>query len=602
MGLAIGIGNGILFTSQRGVSSIIPKLIIDICARATYCENKTCTTATLQKIENIQYTAPAVPVGLLASYPGASAAYSLRNLIDTTTNVVRVRRSSDNTEQNFLATQITDGTLVTFTGANDGFVTTWYDQSGNSFNANQTTATNQPQIVSGGSLITQNGKPSVYTPGSKNLNTGLVSIGTSGDISLDFFAVLNNQATGNSRHLLGLSNNTNSTNRSRVLFLSNDSSTTKSVRLYGGSIVYDNSRTGQLLFNTNYQGGGGAFGGRINGADLSVNSQSNQGLNIDSLSGFMLLAGDSSGGDPTLSSTRDTGLGYVQEAIFYLNDQASNRTGIETNINNEYNVYSTPTQGLLYDYPGASAAYSLRNLIDTTTNVVRVRRSSDNTEQNFTATQITDGTLVTFTGANDGFVTTWYDQSGNGRNAVQATALRQPKLVSSGVLQTKNSKPTLIFNKVNSSSLFGNKILSLDSPNDFCSFGVGALNDNNDIGVLFSNTSSSFRRIVSFVSSTLNMIVSQDTSVLNNIALENNLNLITSYRSGNIINGQTNGTELNSVAAENNYGNDRLSIGIQFSNNTAIDGCISEIIIYPTDQSSNITGIETNINNEYTIY
>jgi hypothetical protein len=53
MGLAIGIGNGILFTSQRGVSSIIPKLIIDICARATYCENKTCTTAILEEIENI---------------------------------------------------------------------------------------------------------------------------------------------------------------------------------------------------------------------------------------------------------------------------------------------------------------------------------------------------------------------------------------------------------------------------------------------------------------------------------------------------------------------------------------------------------------------
>lgn len=56
MGLAIGIGNGILFTSQRGVSSIIPGLIDDLCARATYCENKICTTATLEEIEAIQYT------------------------------------------------------------------------------------------------------------------------------------------------------------------------------------------------------------------------------------------------------------------------------------------------------------------------------------------------------------------------------------------------------------------------------------------------------------------------------------------------------------------------------------------------------------------
>ena len=56
MGLAIGIGNGILFTSQRGISSIIPGLIDDLCARAKYCENKICTTAILAEIEAIQYT------------------------------------------------------------------------------------------------------------------------------------------------------------------------------------------------------------------------------------------------------------------------------------------------------------------------------------------------------------------------------------------------------------------------------------------------------------------------------------------------------------------------------------------------------------------
>ena len=52
MGLAIGIGNGILFTSQTGNPSEIPGLIETLCARSTYCENKTCTTAILQKLEN----------------------------------------------------------------------------------------------------------------------------------------------------------------------------------------------------------------------------------------------------------------------------------------------------------------------------------------------------------------------------------------------------------------------------------------------------------------------------------------------------------------------------------------------------------------------
>jgi len=98
---------------------------------------------------------------------------------------------------------------------------------------------------------------------------------------------------------------------------------------------------------------------------------------------------------------------------------------------------STPTEQLLLDqYPNAAAAYSLRALSTATvdSSVVRVRRSLDNTEQDFTATQITDGTLETFCILQDGFVTTWYDQSGDSNNSTQTSASNQPKIVSNGVL------------------------------------------------------------------------------------------------------------------------------------------------------------------------
>ena len=82
---------------------------------------------------------------------------------------------------------------------------------------------------------------------------------------------------------------------------------------------------------------------------------------------------------------------------------------------------------LLDQFPGAAVAYSLRNLVGTSNpNVVRVRRSSDNTEQDFTAAQVINGTLTTFCGAGNGFVRTWYDQSGNGYHAQQATTANQP--------------------------------------------------------------------------------------------------------------------------------------------------------------------------------
>ena len=88
---------------------------------------------------------------LLDTYSGAAAAYSLRRLITVYTgSLIRVRRSSDNTEQNIGFDS--DGNLDTvalsaFVGSGSGFVTTWYDQSGNSRNVTQTTAANQPRIV-----------------------------------------------------------------------------------------------------------------------------------------------------------------------------------------------------------------------------------------------------------------------------------------------------------------------------------------------------------------------------------------------------------------------------------------------------------------------
>jgi hypothetical protein len=117
-------------------------------------------------------------VGILDDYPNAAAAYSLRGLrINYTGSLIRVRRSSDNAEQDFgfidnIERNLDTTALTTFCSGTDGFVTTWYDQSGNNRNALQTTAANQPQIVSSGSVLTENGKPCVnFTSNNKRMKT-----------------------------------------------------------------------------------------------------------------------------------------------------------------------------------------------------------------------------------------------------------------------------------------------------------------------------------------------------------------------------------------------------------------------------------------------
>jgi hypothetical protein len=109
----------------------------------------------------------------LDQYGGAAAAYSLRNLsIYNTSPVVRVRRSSDNTEQDFTATQVTDGSLATFCGAGNGFVRTWYDQSGNGYNVTQASTAAQPLYVA----LAANNKPTIRFDGSDDLLTGTAGV------------------------------------------------------------------------------------------------------------------------------------------------------------------------------------------------------------------------------------------------------------------------------------------------------------------------------------------------------------------------------------------------------------------------------------------
>jgi hypothetical protein len=103
----------------------------------------------------------------------ASVAYSLRRLYsDYLGAAIQVRRSSDNALQDIGFTASGDldiAALMAFVGSANGFVTTWYDQSGNGRNATQTDPTRQPQIVSNGALITENGRPYINFTGDKGL-------------------------------------------------------------------------------------------------------------------------------------------------------------------------------------------------------------------------------------------------------------------------------------------------------------------------------------------------------------------------------------------------------------------------------------------------
>jgi surface protein len=275
-----------------------------------------------------------------------------------------------------------------------------------------------------------------------------------------------------------------------------------------------------------------------------------------------------------------------------------------TDIYNTENAGNTILPGpyLLNNYGGAAAAYSLRDLSSSTTNVVRVRRSSDNTEQDFTSTQVTDGTLTTFVGAgNDGFVTVWYDQSGNSRNTIQATPALQPQIVSSGALILVNGLPTVDFNN----GPYLETTQSFHAVND-ASFALAGLQKSGEIdyGRFASTYFSDGFWLGRYIG---NQSISggwQSAAATPAVALaDNTMGLMFLYRSGADSFRSVNGSTPVSQTTNSNVTTARpFIIGESFSKNAPGTKQIYEMVLWDNNQSANQAGIESNINSYYTIY
>ena len=149
---------------------------------------------TLREAEELKRagTWPRALLPRLDLFSGEVAAYGCRRLSSTYTGpLIEVRRSSDNATDTFTEQQIVNGSLASWVGAgNNGFVKTYYDQSGNGVNLTQSTNANQPQIVSSGSLLLDGSNPSILLDGTNDELVGNAqsqfAFGTS-DFVLEFW-------------------------------------------------------------------------------------------------------------------------------------------------------------------------------------------------------------------------------------------------------------------------------------------------------------------------------------------------------------------------------------------------------------------------------
>jgi hypothetical protein len=275
-------------------------------------------------------------VGLLDTYPNAAAAYSVRKLRGAYTgNAIRVRRSSDNTETDIGFTALGNldtTTLNSFCSGTNGFVTTWYDQSGNAANATQTTAANQPQIVSSGSVILDNLKPAIkFTGQPQFMNLSNVSFAN----GITNFNVIHPDSYGASDYWQLINIYNGSSNNYGISFSLNASYDNRNIIFGTVALSNDNVSVNlnqQIL--TGYYDGVGTLAADgalyLNGSNLTLNASQPWGaINTNSLLAYFGTGG----------GVANYYKGLMQEIILYPSNQTGNNTGINTNINSYYAIY-----------------------------------------------------------------------------------------------------------------------------------------------------------------------------------------------------------------------------------------------------------------------
>jgi hypothetical protein len=233
-------------------------------------------------------------------------------------------------------------------------VHTWYDQSGSSNNATQTTDDNQPLIAESGSLLADGLKfdgsddfikiNTEITLGTEFFVAGVMILDASG--SQTNATILGPQPAGGERFFLSTSDNKLEYRNNATNFV-----TTLSPSASSNNLISYTSTSSSMTTS-------------LNGVD-DVDSALATGM-----------AAEYIGGGAYLSAS-------MSEIIIYNSDQTNNRFKIESNINNHYTIY---------------------------------------------------------TAAQNGFVNKWYDQSGNGFNAVADADANEPKIVNSGSLLTDGVK------------------------------------------------------------------------------------------------------------------------------------------------------------------
>jgi hypothetical protein len=264
--------------------------------------------------------------GLLNKFSGASLGLSLDKLDKNYTgSAIKVRRSSDNAELDigFVNNELDTSSLLDFVGSGNGFISIWYDQSGEGNNLLQTLASSQPQIVSNGSFILENGKPCIDFLGSRFMALDSFQAGEFPYDYITYAVVSQKQIGGN---YIYDSSNRHSLTTDPFGFFGTGGRLLKTVGS-GNGVSQDNVLQNNQILISALQSEQSTL--HINNVDESDDVRNG---NIDRGSFTDLFLGS------RISATFMWS-GNMQEIIIFKSGQGQQRIQAQNNINSRYNIY-----------------------------------------------------------------------------------------------------------------------------------------------------------------------------------------------------------------------------------------------------------------------
>ncbi len=214
-----------------------------------------------------------------------------------------------------------------------------------------------------------------------------------------------------------------------------------------------------------------------------------------------------------------------------------------------------------------SARLELVNLTSTDDSIF-VWGGQRHISSSLTSTPKTYQPTVADANTGDGYISTWYDQSGNGNNAIQTSTGAQPKIVdgATGII-TMNDKPVIRFDGTND-QLVSNAFNNVTNSTAFFVASRAASNQS------FMSRLTNYAIIGSSDLFNIYYLNKSNTATSTGSDNKNSLNLYTAIRTSLI--------------------NSPLNIGTG-SDGNFLNGHISELIIYDGNKLGNKTAVENNI-------